>query len=368
MLLPTFMLVLVGCAADQKAPAGEADLQKLLQRLTVKHGICAAAVGVVKDRKLDAVVTANGCIPGSPPPADTVFEAASLSKPVFAYLVLKLVQEGKLALDAPVVNYLPQGYLHQFNPAKPPRASESDWVRDPRLQAVTVRMVLNHTSGLPNWANGPLTFEADPGAKWIYSGEGYMLLQRAVEAVTQQPLDQAIAARVLQPFDMRHSSYRWEPRFERTAARGMADDGTPYKLGRFHFPVAPASLHTTAEDYGRFLAGVLNDQQALDRLLAMPVPVNPGLDVSWGLGWGLEQRSGATSIWQWGNNAGYRAFTMASVGGGNGIVIFTNSDDGMVLAEPITRYVLPGAHRVFRMPVLRNGLAYVLCDAFEVCI
>ncbi|MGC5271584.1 serine hydrolase, partial [Salmonella enterica] len=79
---------------------------------------------------------------------DSIFEAASLSKPVFAYAVLKLVQTGKMDLDAPVLQYLPEGYLHQAQPYR--ETSKTERVTDPRLQDITVRMALNHTSGLPN--------------------------------------------------------------------------------------------------------------------------------------------------------------------------------------------------------------------------
>lgn len=104
---------------------------------------------------------------------ESVFEAASLSKPVFAYAVLKRVQEGKMDLDAPVMKCLSQGYEHKSRPYR--ADSQTERVSDHRLQAVTVRMALNHTFGLPNWSSGLLAFNLPPGEKWQYSGEGYVL-------------------------------------------------------------------------------------------------------------------------------------------------------------------------------------------------
>lgn len=158
-------------------------------------------------------------------------------------------------------------------------------------------------------------------------------------------------------------------RFEKAAVQGTAVDGSRVWSTRFTLPVAAFTLYTSAEDYGRFLAGVLNDKEVLGLLLSSPILVDQRINsVSWGLGWGIEKRGDDTLIWHWGNNPGYRAFVMASVSSGNGVVILTNSENGMALAEPITRNVLPGVHSLFRMPMLRDGLTYFLCDAVDICL
>jgi CubicO group peptidase (beta-lactamase class C family) len=115
-----------------------------------------------------------------------IFEAASLSKPIFAAAVLTLVQQGKLDLDRPLASYLSGPYRHEQNPFG---HGPSDVVTDPRLARVTARMVLSHTSGLPNWSrHQPLSFLANPGQKWSYSGEGYVYLQHVVETITGEDL------------------------------------------------------------------------------------------------------------------------------------------------------------------------------------
>lgn len=167
LLMPLVSVYLSGCASSGQIDLTSMTVDEKLKALSTKHHVCAVAVAVVKNRKLDSIDSASGCQPSLNLKSDSVFQAASLSKPVFAYAVLKLVAQGKLELDAPVVKYLPQGYRHQFNPLK---VEPSDLVTDPRIQAVTVRMALNHTSGLPNWASEALSFDSTPGTKWSYSG------------------------------------------------------------------------------------------------------------------------------------------------------------------------------------------------------
>ncbi|HYO90986.1 MAG TPA: serine hydrolase domain-containing protein, partial [Pyrinomonadaceae bacterium] len=105
----------------------------------------------------------------------TVFEAASLSKPVFAYAVLKFADSGKLDLDTPLVKYLPGAYVED----------------DARLNQITARMVLSHRTGFPNWRprGGALKIHFTPGEKFSYSGEGFVYLQKVIEHMTGQPLD-----------------------------------------------------------------------------------------------------------------------------------------------------------------------------------
>ncbi len=354
-------------AAAARAPHDPAaiPLHEALQGLATKYGVCSVAVAVIKDRQVHAVDAARGCEPGPALAPDSVFEAASLSKPVFAYAVLKLVQEGKLDLDAPVMKYLPAGYEHRFHPHL--ANSATDNVADPRLQAVTVRMALNHTSGLPNWAGGPLAFDLPPGQKWHYSGEGYALLQRAVESVTGERLDAFMARRVFEPLGMAHSGYTRQARFEKQIVRGTTKDGNPRTSWPFTVPVSAFTLYTSAQDYGRFLAALLRDEQVLAQVTGSPVPVNPKLGRAWGLGWGMERRQDGLFLWHWGNNPGYRAFVMASPTSGDGFVMFTGSDAGLALAEPLGNRILGGPHPAFRFHLLRDGLASLLCESIDVC-
>lgn len=229
-------------------------------------------------------------------------------------------------------------------------------------------MALNHTSGLPNWSDGPLAFDSTPGEKWQYSGEGYVLLQRAVEAVTHERLDEFMARQVFKPLGMVHSSYTWKPELGKHVVQGTKRDGAPLKPRPFLVPVSAFTLYTSAQDYGIFLATLLADEPAIRQIVEAPVQVNRRLNLSWGLGWGLEGRESDLFIWHWGNNPGYRAFVMASPSTGDGFVMFTGGDGGLAMAEALGNTVLNGSHQVFRFPLLRDGLEHLLCETMGVCL
>jgi CubicO group peptidase (beta-lactamase class C family) len=356
--------------ARQESPLRGASSQQTarhdrLQHLASRHRICNVAVAVVRNRELQSVDAAHGCDTESPSTQGSVFEAASLSKPVFAYAVLKLVQQGKMDLDAPVLKYLPHGYAHRHRAYL--ADSPIDQVSDPKLSAVTVRMVLNHTSGLPNWSDGPLVFDGEPGAKWQYSGEGYVLLQRAVEAVTGEALGEFMKHQIFDPLGMTHSAYTRQAALEKHIAPGSNGHGDLLTPLPFREPVAAFTLYTSASDYGRFLATLLKDEPTLRQIVESPVSVSTQLNLSWGLGWGLERNRAEVFLWHWGNNSGYRAFVMASPRTGDGFVMFTNNDMGLSLAEPLGEEVFAGPHQVYRFHLLRDGLANLLCEMLDIC-
>ncbi len=141
---------------------------------------------------------------GAPVDDETIFEAASLSKPVFAYAVMKLVDAGVIDLDTPIAHYLP-----------------GDYVRDPRGAQITPRNALSHTTGFPNWRNDEeLKLYTAPGERFSYSGEGVVYLAKAVENVTGKTLNVVMKEQVFVPLGMTSSSYTWQERFEKRKAMG----------------------------------------------------------------------------------------------------------------------------------------------------
>ena len=149
---------------------------------------------------------------GKPEPvtADTFFPAASLTKPVFAYAVHKLVENGILDLDVPLDSYLPQPYLPT----------------DTQAAATTARHVLSHQSGFPNWRekNKLLRTKWPPGIRFSYSGEGFIYLQRVVEHVTGQRLDAHLQEHVFDPLNMHNSTLVWQSFIEERAAWGYGNN------------------------------------------------------------------------------------------------------------------------------------------------
>ena len=338
------------------------DLQTIVERQARAQHVCAVSYAVVHAGKLSSSGGASGCDGMNVPTEDSIFQAASLSKPVFAYAVLKLAQEGLLSLDTPLVSYLPQGYWHVQNPFAFGRPPISDRVVATELRSVTARMVLNHTTGLPNWSSEPLVFDFAPGTGWQYSGEGFLLLQRAVEEITSEKLDDFMRRWLFDPRGMSNSAFRWQPQFANAFMPGMP------RYVEIPDAFAPLSLHTSAKDYAKFLAALMADPLAVQLIAEAPVAVVPKLGLGWGLGWGIERGETETFIWQWGNNPGYRAFVMASTSSGDAVVMLTSSENGLAMAEPIVTAVLPQTHSVFKSYLVREGLSYFACKHLNWCL
>ncbi len=295
----------------------------------------------------------------------TVFEAASLGKPLFAYAALRLVDAGTLDLDRPLYDYL-----------SVPEAN------NPRMRRVTARHVLTHTSGLPNWRHrpGPLEPATEPGERYAYSGEGFFFLQRVIERVTDRPIARLLREDVLDPFGMSESSWVWRPEFDARMAVGYDEDGKPAEvyaaIGRraaviaaewrkpieewryedavrtvplinpawpvlpvYMVPNVAASLLTTARDYARFLVRVVGSgglalgPATRDAMTTPQVRINSAL--AWGLGWGIQEDEYGRTLWHWGANNGFRNFVVADPANDRAVVVLTNSGNGPRVYERV---------------------------------
>ena len=263
----------------------------------------------------------------------TVFEAASLSKPVIAYAALKLVDAGELDLDRPLVNY----------------TRYPDLGADPRGQLVTAKMVLAHTTGLQNERIGSdsLRFSFAPGTRFQYSGEGFVFLGKAIEAITNQPLAQSMKTLVFEPLGMTRSSFVWETRFDDDDAVGSGRFGNARRRSQPRVARAPSSLQTTADDYARFLEAIAQGtglKPETWRSMQTPV-VDVAPSVSWGLGWAIETDSTGKALAHHGDNSdsGFTAFTLLNVERQCGLVYFANSANGLSIVREIAS-VIPGSH------------------------
>jgi CubicO group peptidase (beta-lactamase class C family) len=245
---------------------------------------------------------------------ETVFEAASLSKPVFAYGVLKLVEQGKLGLDVPLTTYLSKPYI----------------AGDERLAKITARIVLSHRTGFPNWRGDGnlLTIHFTPGERFSYSGEGFVYLQRVVEQITGKPLNEYMTEAVFTPLGMTSSSYVWRTDFDERTAMGHDTDGEPRPLWKPNEAGAASTLNTTAKDYALFVAAVLSGaglkpstlrEMETTQIAVDPEctncterePKEPSKTIFWGLGWGIQRTARGDALWHWGDNGVFKCFVMA---------------------------------------------------------
>jgi CubicO group peptidase (beta-lactamase class C family) len=249
--------------------------------------------------------------------AESVFQAASLSKPVFALAVLRLASRSSIELDRPILT-----------------AGVSPPAEDRRLHAVTPRSVLRHSTGLPNWfRGGDRKMLCAPDVRFTYSGEGYVYLQRCIEKMTGIPLERWIADEVLNPAGMRHSSFVWQADFETAAASAHDETGKRTVEDRFFSSKAAGSLYTTPLDYGGFLAHLLGEDELCHQMMSSEIPVADG--ISWGLGWGLECHSFGTLAFHWGDNPGFQSFVLVTLDRRDAIAVFTNGQNGRLLYEVI---------------------------------
>jgi CubicO group peptidase (beta-lactamase class C family) len=334
------------CATEFRAHERES-----LQTLASRWGICAVGTATLRGGTLNGSQRLTGCSHERPVDNDDIFQAASLTKPLAAYLALRLAQEGRLDLQAPVSQYLPDGYEHVQNPFAPRTTWRRERFSAASLSRIPVGSLLNHSSGLPNWSSGALSIQFDPGTRWRYSGEAYVLLQRVLVQLTGQEADTLFQDSVLQILGMSHSSLTVPQGVGQRLLRGTRASGVAVNFEMTE-PNAAASLYTTAADYAKFMASWLVDESLIKLMLSKPVPVNPALGLAWGYGWGIEQANGGPYLWQWGNNPGFRAFAMMSASSGDGFVLLTNHERGMPLAASLARSVIPAEHGVFRSGLL----------------
>ena len=317
-------------------------LEQKIPELMTEADIPGLSIAVIRDSKI--IWTHGFGVTNSetkaPVNASSVFEAASLTKPVFAYAVLKLVDSGKLDLDTALVKYLPGRY---------------DVGDDPRFDQITARHVLSHTTGFPNWRpRGAETLKMYfvPGHHFSYSGEGFVYLSKVVEHITGESTDAFVKRTVFDPLEMKSSSMVWRNDYESLKAfnhnwvGGVSGRGKPEK------PNAAASLHTTANDYANFVIAMLKGtglKPATARLMLTPqstVTVAGAFNlntpdaklasnVPWGLGWGLENTKDGMAFWHWGDNGDTKAFVIASPQRKTGLVMFANSANGLSMINEL---------------------------------
>jgi len=324
------------------------EMEEQIPKLMVAARVPGISIALIHESKTSwhrAFGVANAAT-HEPVTDNTLFEAASLSKPVFAYAVLKMVDRGVLNLDSPLSDFLPEPY-----------------VNDERIRQITVRIVLDHTTGFPNWRpkGQPLKIHFSPGEKFSYSGEGYVYLQKAVEQITGEQVDEFLRETVFNPLGMSASSYVWPKHYGQLSSTGHNLAGAPVEKKKWVHANVASSLHTTALDYAKFIVAVINGiglQPKSNRDMMIP-QVNldeereTDIDehvtrlssvLSWGLGWGLENFDQTQYFWHWGNNRTFRSFVIASRDTHTGMVILTNSANGLSIVDEITRIVTGRKH------------------------
>jgi CubicO group peptidase (beta-lactamase class C family) len=334
-ILPLWSASCVREAAPE--PLG-AVLEREVPRLMEAATIPGLSMAVVRDGRVFWTKSfgVKSRATGEPVDGDTMFEAASLTKTVTAYAALRLVERGQLDLDRPLHDYFPDQVY--------PKLSTDD-----RYKKLTARLVLTHTTGLPNWGSRLMR---EPGLQYGYSGEGFLFLGRTIEEISGMSLQEFAKKEVFGPLGMARTSYVWTEGYAANGACGHDPRGTVHELRRNTTPNGGASLLTTAADYARFLCAILNSQglngETVDKMTSPQVQVTKSREtadlfenVFWGWGWGVQPGDGGYGFWHWGDNGDLRAYTVTYKDRREGFVYFANSENGLAVAEAVTALVFP---------------------------
>ena len=275
----------------------------------------------------------------------TVYEAASFSKPVYAYAVLKMVERGDLELDKPLIEYVPDEYIELNYLGRK--------IDDERFRKITARIVLTHSPGFPNWRRrDSLKINFEPGEKFSYSGEGFGYLQKVVEKISGLSLNDFMKKEVFDPLGMTSSSYVWQQSYDQNTAYPHGMSQVVGKKGKPKRGHAAATLHTTASDFSRFMMAIMNNTglqpATIDSMLTPQIVVDSEdtEDVVWGLGIGLEKTPHGIAYWHWGDNMTFRCFFVAFPEQKIGVVYFTNSFFGLAVRKQIVELAVGGEHPV----------------------
>ena len=343
---------LVGCARTQ--PAWEKSITSLDGRITElmkKLRVPGVSIAIVRDAEIAWTRSfgVRDTSTGAPVEESTIFSAQSMSKPVFAYRVMKLCEQGVLDLDAPLTNYTSDVFVKD----------------DPQLKEITARRVLSHTSGLPNWRSKetPMKINFTPGRKWQYSGEGYHYLQSVVTRlvghedqsqcrnfemdfrVCATDFGEYMSANLLRPFGMNSSEYVLTPAMASRLARPHDKDGKPFPQAAAAGTVDVArygsagALMTTAADYARFLVEVMQprpddyhlNEASLKEMLKPHIEVTGPIKASWALGWQILHLEQGDVMAHGGDFDGWHSQSAFSPERKTGFVILTNGENGVAM-------------------------------------
>jgi len=279
---------------------------------------------------------------------ETVFPAASLTKPVFAYAVLKMCDEGLLDLDTPLVEYAPAAYIEEnfLRHSMDEPGFKREW-----FEAITARMALSHSSGLQHFGlKHPVELLFEPGTKFHYSSNGIEYLRYVVEHIKGARVDDIVDEYVFAPLSMAHSSLGWREEHEANSAADHDQYGrTAGSAGKFIEPTAQAGLYTNAVDYAEFLLAVLNGTglktETHTQMMRPHIQCHPDVpNVYWGLGFGIETHGGDKGIWHFGDGGSFTSYCYMNLNSRSGFAYFVNGHYGLTVLDEIFALTCPGEH------------------------
>jgi len=287
---------------------------------------------------------------------DTVMYGASLTKAAFAYLVMQLVDEGKLDLDKPIGAYLPKPLPEYRNYA--------DLAGDARWQKLTMRILLSHTTGFANFRwieeGRKLRFHRAPGERYGYSGEGILLAQFVLETGLGLNVGAEMQRRIFDRFGMKRSAMTWRDDFAANVAEGYTQDLKHEPHRRWDKVGAAGSLDTTLEDWAKFLAAVsrgeglskkakaemirrqidIDSERQFPTLLPEKTDRWKSIGLGYGLGWGVFETPLGHAFFKEGHDEGTANYALCIEPKRDCILLMSNSTRAEGIFAPLVNELL----------------------------
>jgi CubicO group peptidase (beta-lactamase class C family) len=239
-------------------PVSAEHIDREAKRMMAEAGVQGLAMAVIDGGRVVLVRSwgRRNVERDLPLQTDTILYGASLTKLAFAYMVLQLVDEGRLGLDRSIADHLPRP-LPEYPFYEALRGDE-------RWRSLTPRILLTHTSGLANFAflepDEKMRLHFDPGSRYAYSGEGIILLQFVLETGLGLKVGDEMQRRVFDRFGMARTSMTWRPDFAGNLADGYGKGGSFEAHDQRSRPRAAGSMDTTIADFAKFLAGFVRGE------------------------------------------------------------------------------------------------------------
>lgn len=329
------VLALAPPAFAQTSSALKATLDREVPAVLAKAKVPSVSLAQIRGGQVALAAAYGDQGAGVPATPKTLYNIASLSKPLSAEVILRQASRGGLSLDEPMAKTW----------------TDPDIAADERRLLLTPRLALSHRSGFPNWRNRKtgLAFLRAPGEVVGYSGEGYQYVAHFTELKAGKPFEDLAQAEVFGPLGMRDTAFTRRPWFEgRIALPTTAAGETLQPYIRDHY-LAADGVYATSADYAAFMVGVLRDEglspaiaRERDRIQASTrdgdckgraetCPTRSGF----GLGWQIMIFPAATVMVHTGKDEGVFTFAYLNRTTGDGAVILTNSDNGAAVVLPI---------------------------------
>lgn len=326
-------LLALGALASA-APAGT-HLDESVAPLLRTSGVPSVSIAQIVDGKVTAAAAYGMQNPGVPATAATRYDVASLTKPITAQTVLRLVSQGRISLDEPMSAFW----------------TDPDIAADKRRLLLTPRLALSHQTGFPNWrrqTGGKLTFKFTPGTQYGYSGEGYQYLMRFVQAKLHVDFGRLVRSLTLIPDEMTNSGFGSQVLKAGRIATPTRSDGSILNPAFSSNYNAADLVYSTAGDYAKFMVAVLDGNGLTPRIaieqrtiqVRTPPLCRHGTfgcpdAVGFGLGWEVVRFHDDVILDHDGSDSGYKSFAFLSLTHHSGAVILTNGDGGLDLVVPI---------------------------------